>query len=120
MGGHDPTGSFAFDSSSLSAPVSLHSGLFPEERFYNYPNPVVDGSTTIRYYLGEEASAVEFTIYDLSGKEVARFNGPRDGGVDNELVWVCSDATPGVYRCLIEVDFGGTTETAFTDIAVIR
>ena len=120
MGGHDPSGSFAFDSSSLSAPTSLHSGLFPEERFYNYPNPVVDGSTTIRYYLGEEASAVEFTIYDLSGREVARFDGPRDGGVDNELVWICSDATPGVYRCLIEVDFGGTTETAFTDIAVIR
>lgn len=120
MGGHDPSGSFAFDSSSLSAPAGLTSGLFPEERFYNYPNPVVDGSTTIRYYLGEEANTVEFTIYDLSGKEVARFDGPRTGGVDNELVWVCSDATPGVYRCLIEVDFGGTTETAFTDIAVIR
>ncbi|MDH3890238.1 MAG: FG-GAP-like repeat-containing protein [candidate division Zixibacteria bacterium] len=120
MGGHDPSGSFAYDSASLSAPVSLYSGLFPEERYYNYPNPVVDGSTTIRYYLGEDANAVEFTVYDLSGQEVARFDGPRNGGVDNELVWVCSDATPGVYRCLIEVDFGGTTETAFTDIAVIR
>ena len=119
MGGHDPEGSFAFDATNLAAPKQF-SDLFPEEKFYNYPNPVVDGATTIRYFLGREASRVEFAIYDLSGREVARFDGPTSGGVDNERIWVCGEATPGVYRCLIEVDFGGETKTAFTDIAVIR
>ncbi len=119
MGGHDPEGSFAFDATNLMAPKQF-SDLFPEEKFYNYPNPVVDGATTIRYFLGQEASRVEFAIYDLSGREVARFDGPTSGGVDNERTWVCGEATPGVYRCLIEVDFGGETKTAFTDIAVIR
>ncbi len=120
MGGMDPTGSFAFDSSSLQAPTGLYSSLFPGERFYNYPNPVTNGRTTIRYYLGQDANKVELTIYDLSGREIDRLDGPRNGGVDNELEWICSDATPGVYRCMIEVDFGGSTESAFTDIAVIR
>ncbi|MCK4462033.1 MAG: hypothetical protein KAW46_09510, partial [candidate division Zixibacteria bacterium] len=64
MGGHDPEGSFAFDATNLAAPKQF-SDLFPEEKFYNYPNPVVDGATTIRYFLGREASRVEFAIYDL-------------------------------------------------------
>jgi len=119
MGGHDPVGSFAFDGSLLGAPKQF-SDLFPEEKFYNYPNPVTQGSTTIRYFLGREASSVKFAIYDLSGREVAQFDGPTSGGVDNEKIWLCSEATPGVYRCTIEVDFGGETKTAFTDIAVIR
>jgi len=119
MGGHDAAGSFVFDASNLGAPKQF-SDLFPEERFYNYPNPVVDGATTIRYFLGREASKVELVIYDLSGRQVARFDGPTSGGVDNEKTWLCGEATPGVYRCMIEVDFGGETKTAFTDIAVIR
>lgn len=119
MGGHDPEGTFAFDQSKLSD-ARQFTALLPEERFYNYPNPVVDGSTVIRYFLGQEAARVEIKIYDLSGVEIADMTGPTTGGLDNERVWNCSDVTPGVYRCMIEVDFGGRTETAFTDIAIIR
>jgi len=119
MGGHDPAGTFAFEPSKLPDPRQF-TVLLPEERFYNYPNPVVDGSTVIRYFLGQEAARVEIKIYDLSGVEIADMTGPTTGGLDNERVWNCSDVTPGVYRCMIEVDFGGRTETAFTDIAIIR
>lgn len=120
MGGHDPAGTFAFNQSKLAEPRQ-YADIFPEERFYNWPNPVVDGSTRIRYFLGQEAVHVDIKIYDLSGLEIATMTGRTSGGVDHDdLAWNCSDVTPGVYRCMIEVDFGGHTETAFTDIAVIR
>ncbi len=121
MGGHDPAGMFAFEPSKLPDPRQF-TVLLPEERFYNYPNPVTDGQTWIRYFLGQDAVRVEVRIYDLSGLEIATLTGGgTTGGVDNDnLVWNCSDVTPGVYRCIIEVDFGGRTETAFTDIAIIR
>jgi len=119
MGGHDPEGTFAFEPSKLPDPRQF-TVLLPEERFYNYPNPVTDGQTWIRYFLGQEAARVEIKIYDLSGMEIADMAGPTTGGLDHERVWNCSDVTPGVYRCMIEVDFGGRTETAFTDIAIIR
>jgi hypothetical protein len=40
--------------------------------------------------------------------------------IDNEVLWDCDNITPGVYRCVINVDFAGRQETAFTDIAVIK
>ncbi len=119
MGGHDASGSFVFDQSRLSQPTTS-APLFAEEKFYNYPNPVLDGATTIRYYLGREAKSVRLTIYDLSGREIDNFAGPTQGAIDNEKEWNCSGVTPGVYRCMIEVDFGAATESAFTDIAIIR
>ncbi|MEA3296283.1 MAG: T9SS type A sorting domain-containing protein [candidate division Zixibacteria bacterium] len=119
MGGHDASGSYAFDQSSLAVRKQF-SNLFPDEKFYNYPNPVINGSTTIRYFLGQEAKSVNMTIYDLSGREIISLPGPTTGGVNNEKIWNCGSVTPGVYRCMIEVDFGTKTESAFTDIAVIR
>ncbi|MEW6413348.1 MAG: hypothetical protein AB1483_12900 [Candidatus Zixiibacteriota bacterium] len=119
MYGADPEGTFAFDAAKLPG-VKQYATSLPKERFYNYPNPVVDGSTTIRYFLGDEASSVMLTIFDMSGREITKLSGPTTGMVDNELVWDCGDVTPGVYRCRIEVEFGGNSETAFTDIAIIR
>lgn len=118
MAGHDPSGSFAFLSSQLG-PEQSYSGLLPEESFYNYPNPVTAGVTTIRYLLGQAATKVELKLYDLSGVEVATLSGTTAAG-DNETIWNCSGVTPGVYRCMIYADFDGSSEHAFTDIAVIR
>jgi hypothetical protein len=114
-----PDGSSEFDQSKLGPLVLADAGL-PSERFYNYPNPVMNGQTTIRYYLGENANSVSLNIYSLNGTVVASFDGSTFGGVDNEQVWDCSDVTPGVYRCIIEADMGSSIETAFTDIAIIR
>ncbi len=119
MNGGDPSGSFSLSTERLVAPKT-HAGGFDEERFYNYPNPVREGTTRIRYFLGEEANSVVLNIYDLSGTEIAELTGTTTGGSDNELVWDCGDVTPGVYRCVIEIDFGGDTETAFTDIAILN
>ncbi len=118
MGGHDAAGSYVFDQSFLPSPAPLTASL-PDEQFFNYPNPVTDGATTIRYFLGQSASTVSLKIFDLSGLEIYAMTGTTNRG-DNELSWNCDDITPGVYRCVIEANFDGPTETAFTDIAVIR
>lgn len=119
MYGADPSGSLSFDDSRLGAPVGL-SITFEDRKFYNYPNPVLAGETTFRYYLGQAPERVTLTVYDLTGQEMASMDGPRMAGVDNEIAWRCSNMTPGVYRCIIRVEYGGETETAFTDVAVIR
>ncbi len=119
MGGAEPAGTFSFKSAGPS-PHNPGAALLPEHKFFCYPNPVVDGSTTIRYFLEFDALNVKLDIYDLSGKRVAELNGPTTGGLDNELVWNCGSVTPGVYRCVINAHFGEASRTAFTDIAVIR
>lgn len=119
MAGASKNGSFNFDESKLSGSQSVSSG-FAEERFYNYPNPATDGITTIRYYLLSQAQSVEFKIYDFSGELIDSFSGPTTGTTDNEITWDCSSVTPGIYRCMIEVKLDNSTESAFTDIAVIR
>lgn len=119
MSGGGPSGSLNFNSDILPSPKT-YTDNFPTNKFYNYPNPVTDGTTTIRYFLGKDASDVTLKIYDLSGREIDNFSGPKTGMVDNEIEWNCSDVTPGVYRCVISVEFAGGSETAFTDIAIIR
>lgn len=119
MGGHDATASYAFNQASLG-PVASYADKLPKDKYYNYPNPVTTGQTTIRYFLGSAANSVSFEIYDFSGNRVSSFDGGTAGGTDNEVVWSCSNITPGVYRCVLTADFGGDTQTAFTDIAIIR
>ncbi len=119
MAGHDPAGTFAFETSQLK-PVKQFSAVLPEERFFSYPNPVIDGVTNIRFFLGQNAQRVEVKIFDLSGTEVAVLRCPTSGGIDHELPWHCGGVTPGVYRCVIEADFGDRMESSYTDIAVIR
>ncbi|MFH1687611.1 MAG: hypothetical protein ABIE70_08845 [bacterium] len=119
MYGADPSGSFVFDATKLGS-IQDYSEAFAQEKFFNYPNPVQNGMTRIRYFLGQDASRVNLTIYDLAGQVEERLTGPTSGGLNHDVEWSCSGVVPGVYRCMIEIDFGGRTETAFTDIAVIR
>jgi len=119
MAGGSPSGSYAMDQNLLPAPKTYATDL-PEDQYYNWPNPVLDGSTTIRYFLGREPERVTLNIYDLSGEQITTLDGTTIGETDNEVTWDCSGVTPGVYRCVIEVDFNGDQVRAFTDIAVIR
>jgi hypothetical protein len=118
MAGHDARGSFALPVDALGEPKQ-YSEKFADKSFFNYPNPVTDGSTHFRYFLGEAATKVDMTIFDLTGREIATLAGSTFQG-ENECGWQCSDITPGVYRCRIVVDFGSESKTAFTDVAVIR
>jgi hypothetical protein len=119
MNGASPVGDYTFRQDLLGQPQASAESL-PKNRFYNYPNPVLDGRTAIRYFLGEGASRVTLNIFDLSGERIATLDGPTEGMIDNEVLWDCDNVTPGVYRCVIDVEFAGRQETAFTDIAVIK
>ncbi|MEN8192275.1 MAG: T9SS type A sorting domain-containing protein [Bacteroidota bacterium] len=94
--------------------------FFPQSEAYNWPNPVYEGSTNIRYYVSEDSDA-EVTIFDLAGDLVAKLSGKGLGGFDNEIVWDVSDIQSGVYFAHLKVTSNsGKTDTKIIKIAVIK
>jgi M6 family metalloprotease-like protein len=94
--------------------------FFPSNRAYNYPNPVYEGETNIRYYVSED-SKINIKIFDLAGDFVAELNDNATGGMDNETVWNVSDVQSGVYIARIEASStSGKTENAIVKIAVVK
>lgn len=94
-------------------------GFFPEQRAYNWPNPVYDGRTWIRYFLGSDA-AVTVKIYDLAGDLVEELVGPGVGGVDNEVLWDVSGVQSGVYFARIQASGPGGSGAGVVKIAVVK
>jgi len=93
--------------------------FFPKERAYNWPNPVYDGRTNIRYYVSENAN-VWIKILDLAGDLVAEFSGPGVGGADNEIPWDASGVQSGVYFAHISAQGNGESGSAVVKIAVVK
>jgi M6 family metalloprotease-like protein len=94
--------------------------FFPANRAYNYPNPVYEGTTNIRYYVDKDAH-INIKIFDLAGDFVAELNDEAQGGMDNETVWNVGDIQSGVYLARIEaVCDCGNTEQAVIKIAVVK
>ncbi len=95
-------------------------GFFPADRAYNYPNPVYDGETYIRYYVSEDAK-INIKIFDLAGDYVAELNDNAQGGLDNETLWNVGDIQSGVYLARIEVTgVSGKTDSKIIKIAVVK
>ena len=94
--------------------------FFPVNRAYNYPNPVYDGSTNIRYFVSENAK-INIKIFDLAGDFVDELNDEAQGGFDNETIWDVGNIQSGVYLARIEaVGSSGKTESAIIKIAVVK
>jgi len=94
--------------------------FFPTNRAYNYPNPVYDGSTAIRYYVSEN-SKINIKILDLAGELVAELNDYATGGFDNETIWNVSNIQSGVYLARIEAKTdSGKSESVTIKIAVVK
>lgn len=94
--------------------------FFPKDRVYNYPNPVYDNQTFIRYYVSED-SKINIKIFDLAGDYVAELNDDASGGYDNETLWNVSGIQSGVYLARIEASSNiGKTETNIIKIAVVK
>jgi len=94
--------------------------FFPANRAYNYPNPVYEGTTNIRYYVAED-SKINIKIFDLVGDFVAEMNDDATGGMDNETVWNVGDIQSGVYFARIEANStSGKTEQAIIKIAIVK
>ncbi len=93
---------------------------FPQSEAYNWPNPVYDGSTNIRYYVSEDSDA-EVTIFDVAGDLVAKLSGKGFGGFNNEIIWDVTDIQSGVYFAHLKVTSGsGNSDTKIIKIAVIK
>ncbi len=94
--------------------------FLPGNRAYNYPNPVYEGITYIRYYVSEDAK-INIKIFDLAGDFVAELNDDARGGLDNETVWNVGDIQSGVYFARIEATgSSGKTDSKIIKIAIIK
>jgi len=122
MGGGNPEATYYFPDSLLK-PVVVSSDKLPENEFFCYPNPSrPDGTTRIRFYVGEDAK-ITLNFYDMSGKRVSeKMEFSWQGGETYDQAWDGSALPTGVYRCILEAKFinGGETLTSFTDIAIIK
>lgn len=94
--------------------------FLPGNRAYNYPNPVYEGKTYIRYYVSEDAR-INIKIFDLAGDFVAELNADARGGLDNETVWNVGNIQSGVYIARIEATgVSGKSESQIIKIAVVK
>lgn len=97
-----------------------YSEKLPKDKVYNWPNPVYDGKTYIRYYLNGSASVVSIKILDLSGELVTSLPSKNVSNADNEVVWDVSTVQSGVYYGVIEATIDGAKETKIIKIAVVK
>lgn len=107
----------AFENSQLSG--QKISDYFPASRAYNWPNPVYDGKTNIRFYVSEN-SKVEIKIFDMAGDLVDQLNTNAAGGIDNEVEWNVSKIQSGVYYAHIKADGASQSATKIIKIAVVK
>lgn len=104
---------------SLYLPV-VYSEKLPADRLYNWPNPVYDSKTYIRYYLNGNSGTVNIKILDLSGELITKLAGSNYSNSDNEVVWDVSNVQSGIYYGVIEAEIDGSTETKIIKIAVVK
>ncbi|MCS7052982.1 MAG: T9SS type A sorting domain-containing protein [Ignavibacterium sp.] len=116
LNGNKQNLNFAYEySSSIS-----YNRFFPENRAYNYPNPVYESTTAIRFYVSEDAT-VNVKIFDLAGEKVDELVSTARGGFDNEIIWNVSSIQSGVYLARIEAKSNsGKTESTVIKIAVVK
>jgi M6 family metalloprotease-like protein len=104
---------------SGNSPTS-YSGKLPADKVYNWPNPVYDGQTFIRYYINGNASSINIKILDLSGELVTTLQGTALSNADNEVVWNVSGVQSGIYYGVVEGNIDGSSETQVIKIAIVK
>lgn len=107
----------AFERSVLTG--SLRSEFFPTSRAYNWPNPVYENKTNIRFYVNE-SSIVTIKIFDISGNLVEEIKTSGIGGLDNEVEWNVSNLQSGIYYAHIKAESASKEGSAIIKIAVVK
>ncbi len=94
--------------------------FFPENRTYNWPNPVYDNQTYIRTFVSEDAK-VTVRIFDLAGDMVKTLEFDAIGGMDNEIVWDVTNIQSGAYIAQVQVKSNyGKAASKIIKIAVVK
>ena len=98
-------------------PLSTGKHFDPENRelmrrkAYNYPNPITDGSTIFRFYVGSsETTEVQVKIYNAAGYLVVDnlVNSKLTSNEFNEIQWNASQVDAGLYFAEIKPDVGSS------------
>lgn len=98
----------------------LFNEKLPANKVYNWPNPVYDNKTYIRYYINGTASSVKIKILDLSGELVTELQGTTYSNTDNEIPFDVTKVQSGIYYGVIEAIIDGTKETRIIKIAIVK
>jgi len=105
---------------AFSKIISNDKRFFPEEKVYNWPNPVYNDETFIRFYVSED-SEVKIKIFDLAGELVDELNDYAKGNYDNEIKWNVKNVQSGVYFANVEVkSASGKFASKVIKVAVIK
>lgn len=113
-----------FSGSNFMPDVSLPGAgggeVVAAKSFYNYPNPVLNGTTALRYRLNSPGTAT-LSVFDMAGNRIRESqNVPAEVGNDNEVQLDCSGFAAGVYLCRLEVSASGKKEVVFCKVAVVK
>jgi hypothetical protein len=104
----------------VASMVNSINTFFPKNRAYNYPNPVYDAQTYIRYYVSED-SKINIKIFDVAGDMVTELNDFARATIDNETIWNVSNIQSGVYLARIMAEStSGKKESTIIKIAVVK
>ncbi|MFZ1289006.1 MAG: T9SS type A sorting domain-containing protein, partial [Melioribacteraceae bacterium] len=96
------------------------STFFPQNRTYNWPNPVYGNETYIRTYVSED-SKVNIKIFDLAGDLVDESSFNAIGGLDTEIAWNVTNIQSGAYLAHLEATSNsGKSESKIIKIAIVK
>ncbi|MGO9481921.1 MAG: hypothetical protein ACLP05_09100 [Candidatus Kryptoniota bacterium] len=114
------TNSIAEPPPSRTIPPSITDTLTLMPKVYNWPNPVTNGITKIRFYLNHDAQ-VSISIFGFAGGKVTdlpTINGV--GGIANEVDWNVSGVQSGIYFARVEAVSSNERNVAIIKIAVVK
>ncbi len=95
-------------------------GILSLSKTYCYPNPVEEGSATLRITV-EKADEIVITVYDLAGLFVERMEiFPVRPYQVNEVIWDVRNIESGVYLANVEASSGGKSDSKILKIAVVH
>jgi len=85
---YNPSGVIAVEKNNYKIPESF-------QIYYNYPNPF-NSSTKIRFDVSK-ANIINITIYDVSGKEIFKFDSKHYAIGKHEVIWNADNFSSGIY-----------------------
>ena len=95
-------------------------GLLDQKKTFNWPNPVKESITAIRYFPNRKCN-ISIDIYDLAGDFITSFKDSDPLINDyNEIEWNVSSIESGVYFAVVKATAGSKTDSKIVKIMVIK
>ena len=105
---------------SSESTTSGGEGILSSSKTYCYPNPIEEGSATVRVTV-EDADEIIITIYDLTGLFVERMEiSPVRPYEVNEVIWDVRNIESGVYLANVEASSGEKSDSKILKIAIVH